>query len=232
MLRPATQNGSLRGGSGVITMGKRDRSRSAGVDPKIPKIVAQIRESLGDAAITADCLENQLSSEDFNKLGSAFRSAINGEQKEAYKHLGSDQERREVLAKFVLDPLKYKCVGENKTEIHNQRADKASGQWLIVDEIGGPLHLNNVKFAEALCKSGDIPSQPHELPSLAKLGVMQYWYEERKHEKSTGTTETAAVTKTADINPDEYAMVQTSMARNVASASPKTKPHLTTPKKS
>ena len=135
-----------------------------------PKIVEEVRAIMGEAKITGLALKELLDPKILNRLGSAFRSAANGEEAQKYRQLDSDAARRDTLAKYVLDPMKFKTTGGNRTEVHNSTADKAKGQWLTVAEIGGPMHLNNMQYAAVLAESGDLGTpRPHEDKAWLRL---------------------------------------------------------------
>ena len=92
-------------------------------------------------------------------VSSAFRSALSVQQKQEYKLLQSDEERRDYVAKFVLDPQEFKGKGTNSIKTVNTRTDDSTSEWLMESELAEPKFLNNVALASKLCKSGELASR-------------------------------------------------------------------------
>lgn len=111
------------------------------------------------------------------------------------KELKTDGEKREFLAQFCLDPSKYKGVAINETSVFLKNSEDTNGVWITEGEMGGPSYLNDKKLAEAIVKGKDLPERPHELPSLAKLDVKQYYFTKKYFRSSVGDSETSTVKK-------------------------------------
>ena len=76
----------------------------------VPKAVAQAREELTTvgAEITGDNLKTVLTKATLNNLSNAFRTSMSAANKEAYKVLSGDSERRNWLAQYVLEPKEFR----------------------------------------------------------------------------------------------------------------------------
>ena len=98
----------------------------------------------------------------------------NADAAKAYEDAKSDEDRRVVLAKFVIDSNQGKCMGKTSTSVSTSKAEKGVGQWLTEEQLAGPLYFNSTTHAKIRCKS--LPSQDHEDADLAKEGVLQYWH--------------------------------------------------------
>ena len=70
------------------------------------KAVRVAKNLLAGSAMNGASLKEKLDKTTYDALTSAFRSALTPEQKGAYAKLKTDQERRDQLAAFVLDPAR------------------------------------------------------------------------------------------------------------------------------
>ena len=86
-------------------------------EPKVPKAVARAREALKARGLdpSGQNLKQALPKEDLNRLASTFRGAMSEEAKAGYQQLGTDADRRNWIAQYVIDPSCAQTKGFNKT---------------------------------------------------------------------------------------------------------------------
>ena len=86
-----------------------------------------------------------------------------------------------------------------------------------------------------MVESGEMKSQEHESPAMARLGHRQFWYEKTVHCKATGVKDRSSVESNADLSRTEYDQVANAMRGGIAGvripAKPKRKAKATEPKK-
>ena len=91
-----------------------------------------------------------------------------------YVELLRDEERRTWMASYILDPKSGGSSAVNVTSRSIEHARSRTTVWLTIEELGGPKYLNSMSNAKLMAK--DLLSRPHESPSLATEGVLQYRY--------------------------------------------------------
>ena len=190
-------------------------------EPRGPSAIVTKCQALLKADPTTD-LKATLSSKEMNSLQCVFRHKLNGEQSEAYSALKDKAKRLEWIAQFVMDPKQGISTGYSKvsrTSVHKQTVRK---RWLTQAEISDLL--KSEEMAKRLCASGDLASKPHDFPSLAKEGVLQYHYTTYLENDDHLTTEETGTKLVADLKSDEYTEVTDAMKYGGgASAKPKRK---------
>ena len=88
---------------------------------KIPTAVQHARLALQGRGITPASLREMLSSKEFNNLSNNFRVGLSPTLKSEYKALATDDQRREWLAQYVIDPLAAITKGFNKTTAYSSQ---------------------------------------------------------------------------------------------------------------
>ena len=102
------------------------------VSKKAPKAVMSAREALKmlNLEVTGDNLKASLNPREFHGVATAFRSSMSEQVKSDYKKLNTDEERRQWIAQFVLDPTISITEGFNKTEAYKQERTIDEDVWL------------------------------------------------------------------------------------------------------
>ena len=181
---------------------------------KVPKAVLAARLKCG-AEVCAEDLKHKLSKQESNNLANNYRAGMTPEVKDEYARLKSDSERRQWLAQYVMDPETATRKGFNSTVATNETMKEGTGQWLHLSELGGPLHLNNMKLAQDLVDSGTLQEQPSEHEALAEPGRKQYDFSKELVRPRVGTTEQAGVKLETELKADEYKEVRQLMSTSL-----------------
>ena len=184
---------------------------------KVPKVVKDVRALFEQQGIelSGENLKMHLKRGMYKAVCRRFRHHLSPENKSSYKTLDSDYARRDWIAQWVMDPVRYgNNKGFNKTVLSKTEQSKSKGRWMHESEIAGPDGLNNPAMAKVLCASGDLGSRVSEYPALAKEGHHQYWYAKEMILKNTGTTQQAGVETSCELTPDEYKKVTANMAQS------------------
>ena len=174
-------------------------------NPKIPKPVLAARASLGGKDVTAESL-CALSKVEMNKLASSFRTSMTPAVREQYAGLKSDQDKRQWLAQYVIDPSSAKCSGRNVHSAYAQKEQVDDESWMYEAQIAATL--KDAAMAKILCESGELQERPAEHESLAKKGYKQFWFVASRHVGRSGTRQEASITAEAELKPDEYTEVR------------------------
>ena len=191
---------------------------------KVPKIVREISAKLKNEPITKANVQAKVGKKEWNNLCTTFRTSLPDELKQKYKSLGSDDLRADWVGQWAMDPQGAVASGFNRKVVHETDQEREQFLWLTEDQLGGPEHLNNVNHAKLVIEGGDLgEGRPHELPSLAKAGVVQYPVTKTWLEKAKGTTKEAGVSLRAELTAEEYEEVSRDMAAGVSKAVPKKK---------
>ena len=178
----------------------------------LPKACAELKAALGEAGVTAQAIGNvdhAVRVRAFSALNSSLKSQHPSKVVE-YKALTTDDQRREWLAAFIIDPESGGCCASNTTERSSETADRAVQIWVTVDEYGGPRFLNNMEHAKIAVSV--LQDRLHENAALAAAGVKEYDVTKVWREYCNRTKETFAVTVDAKITASEYQEVANAMA--------------------
>jgi hypothetical protein len=124
-------------------------------------------------------------------------------------HKGSRDTQREWLCRYLMDPTSGGCEGRNTSEVATSEAHKEALLWITEAELGGPRFFNDKEHA-AIAKD-DLPTRPHELPSLAARNVKQYGLTQHIIEKIKSQTDTSAIEVKAKLGADQYTAVKSDM---------------------
>ena len=131
----------------------------------------------------------------------------------------SPEERAKWMAQFVMDPDKCKKQGFSNTQVIDNTFTDEAEQLCTMDELGGPKFLNNKEHARIACEAGDFGKPlPHELPSLAAAGVMQYRFSWAVYKSRIGLENKAGVQTEADLTTTEYNEVKAAMQGDMQGA--------------
>ena len=210
-------------------MAPRKLAKPDGVAAKIPKSCREAKEKLAHAgmAVTPQNLKSMLSLKEMNILQATFRQAMSQDSRETYKALSSDDERRSFVAQYVLDPTLAKTNGFNKKFAFGETASESVEGWITKEELSGPKFLNSKAHAEILIENRELPEREHEIPSLARAGVKQYYYSTKATKKTTGERTEAGTTGDIELKAQEYTEVNAHIDSSFSDGSRKRK---TTPK--
>ena len=208
-----------------LTTGQRWHRRQVAIR-KNPKVVLEVRAKLKERGIacTGENLKQVLSKAELQRLNSSLHSAMSEGKKAEYKLLKNDDERRNFLAAYALDPQDFRGSCQTSLAATNSSTDKSIGQWVTQKQLGGPLFLNDEIAAATLIESGELPEQEHESPSLAKLGYKQYWWTHGQKIKNTGTEDKTEITGSGSMTKDEFDSAATYMRQGMDEMQPKKKP--------
>ena len=178
-------------------------------EAKLPKKVLEARQALSneDMEITAQNLKAMLQPKDLNLLAVAFRSSMCEAAKQAYKDLPNDNQRREWLAQFVIDPLCATATGFNATEVGFTERSKRRIIWVTEEQLADLL--KSEKHASIM--KADMRDRPHESPSMAKAGILQFEYECTEQEYANYKKESAGTRLEAELTGKEHQRVTSDM---------------------
>ena len=183
------------------------------VSKKAPKAVMLAREALKmlNLEVTGDNLKAVLNPKELNVLATAIRSSMSEQVKSDYKKLNTDEERRQWIAQFVLDPTISTTEGFNGTLAYKQEGTIDEDVWLTEEQLGSASYLNSVSQASQIVKVGELESRPHELACLAQAGIKQYKYTTSVVRRENGLREEAGTSAKAELNDNEYEEVTKEM---------------------
>ena len=170
-----------------------------------PPTVLKAREALTshDMEITGENLKHLIDSKDMNLLAVAFRKSMCEASKKAYNELANGDAKREWLAQFVIDPQFATATGWNTTEVGLKEMTKKRIVWVTEEQLADIL--KSEKHAGIM--KADLPDRPHESPSMAKHGILQYEYQCTEQEFQNFKKETAGTKLEAELNAAEHARI-------------------------
>ena len=160
--------------------------------------------------------EKNISTKDMNLLRASMVQALSPEAGLKYKACAKGEQKQAWLAQYVVDPETAVCKGCNVTEVFTEKSEQSDVHWLTEQQIASAECLNSEPHAQAVCSSGDLESRPHELPSLASIGVKQYRWIKGMERFRSGEKETNGVQADSSLKPDEYKEVADHMRSNFA----------------
>ena len=149
-----------------------------------------------------------------NKAMTAMQQCIGQDKKAEYKDLTSDDQRREWIAEYLLDPASGGCIGKNFAQRTSTSSNTSLWVWLTLEELSGPRWLNSVKNAEIAVTS--MLSRPHSTNSaLANAGVMEFRHHIRKEELKKAIEEGARLEQEAPVPLTAYNKVYEHMTNSM-----------------
>ena len=195
--------------------------RNANDLPKAVKEFKELLEKEGKAVSPAAVAAAPTAQR--QKAMTAMRNALEGSNDKKfreYKNLEGNEAKHEWLADYIIDPAQGGAIGRNWTERTNSRVQQEEDEWLTLAQIGGPLHLNDMKHAELAVQ--DCESRPHRKPKLAAAGVLEYHWTEDKTVRTKGLTSGVSVATSSEMTAEQYSDVKEHMEdpRNPGHAPP------------
>ena len=156
-------------------------------------------------------------------MGTALQKK-NTQKFEEYKEMKTDEERRAMLAQYILDP--QACVGSNTVEILKVDLDKEIEVKLTEEQLAGPCWLNSSYQASIKCKAMEKRGEweVHSDPDLSEAGVKVYHYKYTQREKDISLRESAKLTASASVEPDDAVGVMEHMRNSMKRSQPLLKP--------
>ena len=202
------------------------KNSSGSEPPKVPKTVEKARKALADArqAITAENLKATLGPKEYNNLANQFRAKLPQNRKEEYNSMAN---KSEWIAQWVLDPQTSMLQGFNAHSAHIVCNNQHREQWLTREQLESPQWLHSKARVGMLIDHEETVSRLHEVPALASHGVLQYKFDTSFIEKIQGTKVEIGIEAKADIKPEEYDQIKTSIEKAAVDQNTKR----TTPKK-
>ena len=178
----------------------------------LPKACQELKEKLGDD-VTSDSIGSKDLAALRNRAAGAMKhhlSVHSPEKLGEFKRLKTDQQRREWLAEYFLDPESGGCVGKNITTRTNEGCEGETEVWVTEEELAGPMHMNSARLAGIAIKSMD--SRPRENEALRAAGVLQYKRVTKKTTNKRKLTESAGVEQQCALSAEDYANIKNHMA--------------------
>ena len=128
------------------------------VEGGIPKSVQELRKLLEDVGLP--CTKEGLGElakthkgslkAGFSAMGTAMKKAdVDTSVNHEYLQLGSDEQRREKLACYVLDP--DKAMIKTTTSFHKEDVVEFVVLWLTEEQLSGPMWFNSTSHAKIKC---------------------------------------------------------------------------------
>ena len=199
---------------------------------KVPKAVQEAREALGMSDMKQLTIEDlfRLDKKQLNNIGNNMRGAFSSDAKALYRKTTDDHERRQWMMQYILDPHATTNKGISTSTTTDGETNKKAGRWMTEAQLAGPDGFNDPAQAKLVCVSGDLEDQEHELPSLAKEGVKQYFFNKQKWIRETGWRKETQVRQEVDLKPEEAEQVMQSMENGNGQASKRQKTAAKPPK--
>ena len=181
--------------------------------PLIPAPVRAAREKIKAAGkeLDREGLITVLSKLELNNLANNMRNTMAAEPKKKYKELKTDDDRRDWLVYYLIDPKSAICTGFNKTTAFDEEQNKKKEAWITEEQMGGSKYLNSASHAKLVCDAKIFDVQDHEIEALAAAGVKQHRFSWSQLERTTGFRKEAGITATAELTPEEYAQMRDHM---------------------
>ena len=137
-------------------------------------------------------------------------------------------QKRVWASKFRLGPTMAWLEATTATETGVKDANESLIEWLTVDQIGGPMYLNNMQHARIVFDSGALPKKPHEFDLLAQAGVEVVRWSRNWKTLSDWRQDSTQLRATGEMDEDTYTHVQDSTLQGMTIAPDRT-PNRTTP---
>ena len=143
----------------------------------------------------------------------AFMALQNGLRAKApdelgkYKMVTGQDEKRQWLARFMLDPSCAGLKGRNTFAKETEDVEGVDFVWITKDTMAGPSYLNNAVTADLAC--ADCASRPYSRSeSAASAGVLEYKYYFERGSHKRRSLEKTEVSAEADVNDEDYTKIR------------------------
>ena len=189
------------------------QKRKAG---ELPKAVADLKEAI--EATGAEITAESLASKDFAALRNKAKTGLKGSLPKNVNEITytfKPNEGRQFLADYMLDPEQcLKKLIENKETKFVTEGSSGVKEMFNIVQMSSPRYLNSLKNAKALAET--LPSQKHEVPSIAANGHRQYNFARVLDFWKKGNTSEASVTAEGALSSTDYS----GMAQHFKNAEP------------
>ena len=182
----------------AIVVAAQDVIRSKGVDV---------------ASCSLQALKALVGPSKINLLQTTFRNKMSATEKEKYKCVKDKEERHKWMMQYVLDPEHGIARGYNMVRAEKIDEEVAEHEWMTEAQLLDIL--KDQKQLRMVIEGGDLEERLHELPSLAKSGVMQYRWRKSREVNTNRVTEEAAARLDADLKPSDYKTVSDHMKQSL-----------------
>ena len=125
------------------------------------------------------------------------------------KAASTDDQRRAVLAKYMISASQAIKKATNVSSVTFGKKTKKVWSWKHLSTLAGPNYFNDLDMATDAVE-GCI-SQPSSYPKLAAKGILEYWLCEETMADSKNATDTVAVSAEAELDDDSYRLAKESM---------------------
>ena len=190
--------------------------------PKMTSALVKAREILekqGISKIDAAAVK-ALPATNRSQLLVGFQRHAAPQIQEQYKQLKTDNDKRDWLAAYLLDPEAACNHGVNRTLAIDQCMKEDDSAWMHESEIAGPNGLNCPVLAKTLVESGELgDGRPSEYACFAKMGLKQWWFSKSRQLKKVGHRSERGVESSAELKADEAAEVRDSLLASSSSTS-------------
>ena len=180
---------------------------------QLPKACEDLKSACG-GSMTADSIggaDRALRTRASSALNSTLKTTNPDKYKE-FLGLQDDEEKREWLAAFIVDPESGGSVVRNTTARTITRTKRGRQQWMTIAEFGGPKGINSLEHATIRCESGEFLKKIHTNEALAKKGVHLYHVTiDDADDTSNALSQSAAVETQAELEAQHVPEVKALM---------------------
>ena len=201
----------------ALLVGQKTLAESVAAAKKLPKAVLKAREVLSEKGmdINGNTLKTCLSSKDYNNLSNVFRQSMAPSARAENANLNADEERRQWIGQFVLDPEYCQTEGFNKNTAFITDECRQEVVWLTQAQLESAAWLNSSAHAEALVESGELEERPHEYEVLARQNVKQFKFSHSLLSKITGHKQEAGTEAKAELTSKQYVEVTEDLSKSL-----------------
>ena len=184
---------------------------------KLPRAVNRARDVLTGAGLEVNStnLKSSLSKKDYNVLGQTLRNSMCPAAKDAYNKLASDEERRNWISRYVVDPSFTTTTGWNANICFTQKSQIDDENWITEEQMSGAMYCNSREHAKLVAESGQLESQLHENPAMAAAGVKVYKWIASVLRREHGEREEAGVKADCELTAPEYERISSDMQKSM-----------------
>ena len=181
---------------------------------KIPKAILDLQRKFAaeGKSITPESVADlpiQLRRKAFAALRYEFSSTDKEKAKE-FNEKG-DQEKRDVLCSFLIDPNMGRRNVKNQNSFEKEKTSVDSTEWCTVEELAAPGRCNGIESAKMYAE--DAVSRLHIRPAFAKRNIMQYQYTREEQVKKNSSKEKVELEAEAEMETDDYQKVKDALEK-------------------
>ena len=150
---------------------------------------------------------------EINKLMGNMCAGLQPAVRDSYAKAKGEQQRRDWLCQYIMDPEGCCCKGLDSTEVYHDEQKEIEDEWLYRGQLAD--RLKDTALTDILVEAGEFDDRVVEHKSAAAKGYKQFLWTTEKARKLIGARDSKKVIAEAELTAGEFKKIQASMQTNI-----------------